>query len=215
MPFSHPPTVAGFFMPFPRGGYSAILSGLFFGGILFHQATLSACVALLVSTQHGRRIIPLLQGRYKPRTSSFPGVAKLHRARDFVPPWTAWRGRGGIGPGGSWVAAQGVDPPIWAGYGRGGGPGERCIVADRFQNFIVAAKVAEKSPESRKTSGGIFIVAIVAWSKSLAYFDSSASMILSASAPYTSSRYFLRSSSGSFRSPRGLSGFKTTSCWSV
>ena len=76
-------------------------------------------------------------------------------------------------------------------------------------------KVAEESPESRKTSGGIFIVAIVAGSKSLAYFASSASMILSASAPYTSSRYFRRRASGSLVSPSGFSGFKTTSCWSV
>lgn len=102
-------------------------------------------------------------------------------------------------------------------------PGERGIVEGHFLKIIVAShsrcqsrlKVAEESPESRKTSGGIFIVAIVAVSKSLAYFASSASMILSASAPYTSSRYFRRRASGSLVSPSGFSGFKTTSCWSV
>ena len=87
----------------------------------------------------------------------------------------------------------------------------KIIVAShsRYQSRL---KVAEESPESRKTSGGIFIVA---GSKSLAYFASSASMILSASAPYTSSRYFRRSSSGEVASPRGLFGVIITSCWSL
>lgn len=112
---------------------------------------------------------------------------------------------------------------FWARYGRAGRAGRAWHSRRPFSKFHsrcqsrqkVAAIVAEKSPESRKTSGGISIVAIVAGSKSLAYFASSASMILSASAPYTSSRYFRRSSSGSFCSPRGLSGRRTTSCWSV
>lgn len=168
--------------------------------------------------------------------SRFPGAASLHHVRDFVPSWAVWRGRGGIGSGGqggrlpraghadlgqNWQEGRGRD------YRKGGGgrprPGERGIVEGHFLKIIVAshsrlkvaAKVAEESPESRKTSGGIFIVAIVAGSKSLAYFASSASMILSASAPYTSSRYFRRRASGSLVSPSGFSGFKTTSCWSV
>ena len=124
--------------------------------------------------------------------------------------------------GRNWQEGRGRDS------GKGGRgrprPGERGIVEGHFLKIIVAShsrcqsrlKVAEEeSPESRKTSGGIFIVAIVAWSKSLAYFASSASMILSASAPYTSSRYFRRRASGSLVSPSGFSGFKTTSCWSV
>lgn len=98
--FYRPPAVAGIFMPFLRCGSSGVLSGLFFGGILFHPGILSACVGLLMPPWYRRRIIPLLQGRYKHCTGRFPGVASLHHVRDFAPPWAAWRGRDGIGPGG-------------------------------------------------------------------------------------------------------------------
>lgn len=79
----------------------------------------------------------------------FSRCGKLHHVRDFMPPWAAWRGRGGIGSGGR-PADLGRDLQEGraggAGQGRGeqGGPGERGIVADRFQNFIVAAIVARK-----------------------------------------------------------------------
>ena len=97
----------------------------------------------------------------------FSRRGKLHHVLDFVPSWAAWRGRGGIRSGGHGFRPrvgrpadlvrdlrEGRGRGFWAGQGRGSGMRERVIVADRFQNFIVAAKVAEKSPESRKTSGG-------------------------------------------------------------
>lgn len=158
--------------------------------------------------------MPLLHGLYRACTGRFPGVASCTASGIF-----ARSAPSGRLPGrhGSTVAVipSPENPPIFR--------RSSSIVADRFLKIIVAShsryqsclKVAEESPESRKTSGGIFIVAIVAVSKSLAYFVSSASMILSASAPYTSSRYFRRRASGSLASPSGFSGFKTTSCWSV
>lgn len=142
-------------MPFPCGGSSGVLSGLFFGGILFRPGILSACVGLLVPSRHKRHAITLLQRRHNPHAGRFPGVASLHHVRDFAPPWAAWRA---VEHRPRRSAAQGADPPIWSGIcrmaGAGGSgqsmrelgaPGERGIVADRFQNFIVAAKVARKS----------------------------------------------------------------------
>lgn len=79
----------------------------------------------------------------------------------------------------------------------------------------VASKVAERIPRKSQDLRGHFHSRYSRWSKSMGYFASSASMILSASAPYTSSRYLRRSSSGSLGSPRGFSGRRTTSCWSA
>lgn len=170
-------------------------------------------------SRNRRRIITLLQERHKPYTGRFQGVVSCTIPGILCSP--APSGRLPVGHG-STVAAipRPGNPPIFR------RKFERFLSWNFFSDFSpvivannsrlkVAAKVAEQTPESRKTSGGIFIVAIVAGSKSLAYFASSASMILSASAPYTSSRYFRRSSSGSLGSPRGFSGRRTTSCWSV
>ena len=81
-----PPTVAGFFIPFPCGGSSGVLSSLFYTGILFHPGILSACVGFLVPPRHRRRIIPLLQGRYKPCIGRFPGVASCTLSRFLCRP---------------------------------------------------------------------------------------------------------------------------------
>lgn len=70
-----PPIVVGFFMLFPCDGSSGFLSGLFFGGIICHLPILYACVGLLVTSRHRRRMIPLLQGLCKPYTGRFPCVA--------------------------------------------------------------------------------------------------------------------------------------------
>lgn len=70
------PLWRAFFIPFPCGGSSGVLSGLFFGGILFHPAILSSCVGLLATSWNRRHAIKLLQGRYKPCTGRFPGVAR-------------------------------------------------------------------------------------------------------------------------------------------
>nr|DAK62611.1 MAG TPA: hypothetical protein [Caudoviricetes sp.] len=39
-------------MPFPCGGSSGVLSGLFFEGILFHPGILSSCVGFLVPSRY-------------------------------------------------------------------------------------------------------------------------------------------------------------------
>lgn len=165
-------------MPCPCGGHSGFLSGLFFCGIICHLPILSDCIGSLVPSRHRQRTIPLLQGRRKPYTGRFQGVARAAPRPGFCAVLVGVAGRGGIGPEGqgrlprayhadlgrNWQEGRGRDS------GKGGGgrprPGERGIVEGHFLKIIVAShsrlKVAEEeSPESRKISGGIFIVAIV------------------------------------------------------
>lgn len=68
-----------FILSIPRGGSGGVLSGLFFGDIICHSRVLSACIGLLVPPRYVRRIIALLQGRYKPYKGRFPGVATAPR----------------------------------------------------------------------------------------------------------------------------------------
>lgn len=110
----------------------------------------SACIIALcgfsssvtVQAAYNTAIAMAVQAMYRP----FPGRVKLHPVRFLCRPGQRggpWRHR----PRRSLVAAQGGGPPIWAGGGAGEsweGPGERAIVADRFQNFKVAVKVAGK-----------------------------------------------------------------------
>lgn len=92
---SSPPIVAGFLLPIPCGGSGGVLSGLFFGGIICHLPILSACVGFLVPSRHGRRIIQPLQGRYRPYTGRFQGVASCTTPGAFARPAPSWRLPGG------------------------------------------------------------------------------------------------------------------------
>lgn len=109
---SSPPTVAGFFMPCPCDGSSGFLSGLFFGGIICHLPILSSFAGLLVTPQHGGRIIPLLQGLYRACTGRFPCVASCTTSGAFSRPAPSGRLPGRHG---STVAAipSPENPPIF------------------------------------------------------------------------------------------------------
>lgn len=127
----HPPTVAGFFMPFPCGGSSGVLSGLFFGGILFHPGILSACVSLPAPSLCGLPGYTGDNGYWHlcmPCTGRFPGVASCTTSGILCRP-----GQCGI-----------VDSrrPFSKFYSRS------------QSRKKVATIVAKKTPESRKTSGG-------------------------------------------------------------
>lgn len=79
------------------GGYSGVLSGLFFCGIIFHLPILSACVGFLVPSRNRRRIIPLLQGLYRDCTGRFPGVASCTTSGAFAHPAPSGQLPGGQG----------------------------------------------------------------------------------------------------------------------
>lgn len=167
---------------------------------------------------HNSAAARAIQALYRP----FSRRGKLHHARSVRPPCTvlaAPRGQGSTVA----VIFSPETPPIFR------RKFEKFFSVDFFSDFspvivdsrwhflkiIVAVKVAERIPRKSLDLRGHFHSRYSRGSKSLGYFASSASMILSASAPYTSSRYFRRSSSGSLGSPRGFSGRRTTSCWSV
>ena len=109
-------------MPFPCGGSSGVLSGLFFGGIICYLPILSACVGFLVPSRNRQRTIPLLQGMYRACAGRFPGVGKLAPRPGFCAVLGGVAGRGGIGPGGR-VGCPGQGTPIWAGICRRAGAG--------------------------------------------------------------------------------------------
>ena len=162
---SSPPIVAGFLLPIPRGGSDGVLSGLFFGGIICHLPILSACVDFLVPSRHGRRIIKPLQGRYRPYTGRFPGVASCTTPGAFARP--APSGQLPWGQGSTVAVIQSPEnPPIFRRkferfFSRNFFSDFSLVIVANNSRLKVAAKVAEQTPESRKTSGGIFIVAIV------------------------------------------------------
>ena len=159
-------------MPFPCGGSSGFLSGLFYGCIICHFPILSAHVGFLVPPQHRRRTMPLLQGLYRACTGRFLGVAScttsgiLCRPGRCGGPWRHRpRGQGRLPRAGNADLGRNLQEGRGRDYKKGGGgrprPGERGIVEGHFLKIIVVHSRKKTPPAKSRWDNSIVVLVLL------------------------------------------------------